>query len=96
MRPLLKRVLAPERTPLALPASAEIGGSQAVAVAVTASPTQLVEVEERTPSRVPSWMNDARSQGAAQAATLKTVGTLVQDNPKQAATIVRDWLSSAV
>jgi flagellar M-ring protein FliF len=39
-------------------------------------------------------MNDARSQGAAQAQTLKTVGTLVQENPKQAATIVRDWLSS--
>ena len=40
-------------------------------------------------------MNDARSLGAAQAATLKTVGTLVQDNPKQAALIVRDWLNSA-
>jgi len=34
--------------------------------------------------------------GAAQAQTLKTVGSLVQENPKQAAVIVRDWLSSAV
>jgi flagellar M-ring protein FliF len=43
---------------------------------------------------VPAWMNNARSMGAAQAQTLKTVGSLVQDNPKQAALIVRDWLTS--
>ena len=30
----------------------------------------------------------------ATAQTLKTIGTLVQDNPKQAALIVRDWLTS--
>jgi flagellar M-ring protein FliF len=40
-------------------------------------------------------MNNAKSAGEAQAQTLKTVGTLVEENPKQAALIVRDWLSSA-
>jgi len=48
------------------------------------------------PPMIPAWMKDAKSQGAAQAQTLKTVGSLVQENPKQAALIVRDWLSSAV
>ena len=33
--------------------------------------------------------------GAAQGQTLKTVGNLVDENPKQAAMIVRDWLSNA-
>jgi flagellar M-ring protein FliF len=45
---------------------------------------------------VPGWIKDARQLGATQAQTLKTVGTLVQENPKQAALIVRDWLSNAV
>jgi flagellar M-ring protein FliF len=45
---------------------------------------------------VPAWIKDAKQLGAAQAQTLKTVGSLVQENPKQAALIVRDWLSSAV
>jgi flagellar M-ring protein FliF len=40
-------------------------------------------------------MNNARSVGEAQAQTMKTVGELVDENPKQAALIVRDWLSSA-
>ena len=56
--------------------------------------TEMVPEAPPQPARVPGWMADAKQQGAAQAATLKTVGSLVQDNPKQAATIVRDWLTS--
>jgi flagellar M-ring protein FliF len=99
MRPLLKRVLAPEMQPLALPVSAEVGmpGMAPTPTGPNGVPAQmqeLVEDQPPGPARIPAWMNDARSQGAAQAQTLKTVGTLVQENPKQAATIVRDWLSS--
>jgi flagellar M-ring protein FliF len=97
MRPLLKRVLSPEEQPLALPVSAEIGGPM-VPGATTApnvpAPPQMVE-EQVIKAEVPAWMNNARQLGAAQAATMKTVGNLVQENPKQAALIVRDWLSSA-
>ncbi len=101
MRPLLKRVLSPENQPLALPMSAEVApgpGGVMVPVAPAAAPAPaMVEMAEDASGsqRVPAWMADARSQGAAQAATLKTVGSLVQENPKQAAVIVRDWLSSA-
>ena len=87
MRPLLKKVLAPEpKAPLALPQSAEIGGPGLAAA--------VAEVQEEKP-RVPAWMNNAKSMGEAQAETLRNVGQLVDDNPKQAALIVRDWLSSA-
>jgi len=99
MRPLLKRVLSPEQQPLALPVSAEIG---VPAPATAGAPgqngsTEMMPAEDNAPPPpVPAWMKDARTLGAAQAATMKTVGSLVQDNPKQAALIVRDWLSSAV
>jgi flagellar M-ring protein FliF len=100
MRPLLKRVLSPETHPLALPMSAEVGPGPSgamVPMPPMGAPTHLPEQAETqaSPARVPAWMADARSQGAAQAATLKTVGSLVGDNPKQAAVIVRDWLSAS-
>ena len=86
MRPLIKKVLAPEpKAPLALPQSAEIGGPGLAAA----------EAEAEASPRVPAWMDNAKSMGEAQAETLRNVGQLVDDNPKQAALIVRDWLSSA-
>jgi flagellar M-ring protein FliF len=99
MRPLLKRVLSPEVQPLALPVSAEISQPQMVAAhnAQGTAMTEMVADDHPAPTpAMPGWIKDARSQGAAQAQTMKTVGTLVQENPKQAALIVRDWLSSAV
>jgi len=93
MRPLLRRVLTPETTPLALPSSAELGPGM---VPMNAEPGQQMMIDEpRQAPRPPSWMNNAKSMGEAQLETLKTVGTLVDDNPKQAALIVRDWLNSA-
>jgi flagellar M-ring protein FliF len=94
MRPLLKRVLSPEQQPLALPVSAEIGVPAPYTGPNVPHPPEMVE-EQPIRAEVPAWMNSARQLGAAQAATMKTVGTLVQENPKQAALIVRDWLSSA-
>lgn len=93
MRPLLKKVLTPEQ-PLALPASAEVGGPGLNAIAPERFPEDG-ESEDSDENHVPAWMDHAKSMGEAQAQTLKTVGQLVVDNPKQAAVIVRDWLSSA-
>ncbi|HWA18626.1 MAG TPA: flagellar basal-body MS-ring/collar protein FliF [Devosia sp.] len=98
MRPLLRKVLTPETAPLALPVSAEIGMSGAPAMAM-AMPQPQMDLQEEAPSasppRAPAWMNNAKAVGETQAQTLKTVGALVDENPKQAAVIVRDWLSSA-
>ncbi|WP_328517755.1 hypothetical protein [Devosia algicola] len=41
------------------------------------------------------WVSNAKSAGESQSQTLKTVGSLVEENPKQAALIVRDWLGNA-
>ena len=105
--PLLKRVLAPEAKPLALPASAELGaapahhgpgefGSNAMVSSLPNLNGGYVDEDEQPrKARVPAWMNSAKAMGETQANTLKTVGELVDENPKQAALIVRDWLASA-
>ncbi|WP_299640567.1 flagellar basal-body MS-ring/collar protein FliF [Devosia sp.] len=106
LRPLLKRVLAPEGRTLALPASAELGanpafgpgnfGSNAVVSSLPNLNGQYLEEDEPPAKpRVPAWMNNAKSMGESQAQTLRTVGQLVDENPKQAALIVRDWLATA-
>ncbi|MEO8883594.1 MAG: flagellar M-ring protein FliF C-terminal domain-containing protein, partial [Devosia sp.] len=88
MRPLLRRVLTPE-TPLALPPSAELASG------ANATPMSGEVLEPRAAAATAGWVNNARSMGEAQLQTLKTVGTLVDENPKQAALIVRDWLNNA-
>ena len=71
----------------ALPQSAEIGGPGLAAAEAAPQPP--------APPRLPDWIDDAKSAGAAQAETVRNVGGLIVENPKQAALIVRDWLSSA-
>jgi flagellar M-ring protein FliF len=89
MRPLLRRVLTPEAPPLALPPPSDMGMHSLVPAG--ASMDAVAEGEEGGPN----WMNSAKQLGEAQMQTIKTVGTLVEENPKQAALIVRDWLNNA-
>jgi flagellar M-ring protein FliF len=93
MRPLLRRVLAPESQPqpLALPPGAELGHHQMVGANGELVPEESGEPRDKTPS----WVANAKSMGESQLQTLKTVGTLVEENPRQAALIVRGWLSDA-
>jgi len=93
MRPLLRKVLTPESQPLALPPAAELGqhgvlGADGAVVADMSEPEQQRD-------KTPAWVANAKSMGETQLQTLKTVGTLVEENPRQAALIVRDWLGSA-
>ena len=91
MRPLLRKVLTPESQPLALPAGAELGQHQVV----DADGALMPEEPELPRDRTPAWVANARSMGENQLQTLRTVGTLVEENPRQAALIVRDWLNDA-
>lgn len=93
MRPLLKKVLSPETQTLALPTAAEVGQH-----GVLGADGQLItsDNEDEAPiDKTPAWVANAKSMGETQLQTLKTVGTLVEENPRQAALVVRDWLSSA-
>ena len=94
MRPLLKKVLTPEAQPLALPPAAELG--QHGMLLADGSVSSEAQQEDETPrDKTPAWVANAKSMGETQLQTLKTVGTLVEENPKQAALIVRDWLGNA-
>jgi flagellar M-ring protein FliF len=92
MRPLLKKALIPESQPLALPTAAELGQHGVL----SADGLVIPEPEDLGPvDKTPAWVTNAKSMGETQLQTLKTVGTLVEENPRQAALIVRDWLGSA-
>lgn len=90
MRPLLKKVMTPESQPLALPSAAELGHH-----GVLSADGHVIAEPEEPKDKTPAWVTNAKSMGETQLQTLKTVGTLVEENPKQAALIVRDWLGSA-
>jgi flagellar M-ring protein FliF len=91
MRPLLKKVLTPETQALALPTAAELSHHGVLG----ADGRVIEELPPEPKDKTPAWVQNAKSMGETQLQTLKTVGTLVEENPKQAALIVRDWLGSA-
>jgi len=89
MRPLVKKVLAPEPKPLALPEASSV-------------PAEYQEPQEdpmaaarAREAATEAWMETAKSLGESQVKALKMVGELVDGNPKQASLIIRDWLSEA-
>lgn len=89
MRPLVKKVLAPEAQPLALPQAASVPAEYEDP---EEDPTALARAREAANQ---AWMEQAKSLGESQVKTLKMVGEMVDDNPKQASLIIRDWLSEA-
>nr|WP_246473106.1 flagellar basal-body MS-ring/collar protein FliF [Pelagibacterium limicola] len=90
MRPLVKKVLAPEKQPLALPPAAAVPAAEVQAE--LPDPHAAARAREAITE---AWLEQAKSLGESQVKTLKMVGELVEDNPKQASLIVRDWLSEA-
>ncbi|MEQ8599656.1 MAG: flagellar basal-body MS-ring/collar protein FliF [Devosia sp.] len=91
MRPLLKKALTPETQPLALPEAAEVSHHGVLG----ANGQVIPEIEEAPRDKTPAWVANAKSMGETQLQTLQTVGSLVEENPRQAALIVRDWLGNA-
>lgn len=92
LRPLVNKVLAPEPEPLALPQSAEVGGTMPHPNQGEAGQSGTAAEGAQTK---PDWMNEAKQHGEAQVETLNDVGELVQENPKQSSLVVRDWLGQA-
>ncbi|WMT86244.1 flagellar M-ring protein FliF [Pelagibacterium sp. 26DY04] len=89
MRPLVKKVLTPEPQPLALPPAASVPAEYQEP---EEDPAALARAREMATE---AWLEQAKSLGESQVKALKMVGELVEENPKQASLIVRDWLSEA-
>jgi len=104
LRPLLRRVLEPESEPLALQPTET---SQGAIAGPAGEPEQissqqhphltqdLIEQRNAAVPATPEWMDEARSLGESQTKTIQSVGEIVEENPKQATLIVRDWLNQA-
>ena len=98
LRPLLKKVISPEPEPLALPAAVELGQGttlDAEGNVITSVTGEPMSDAARAALANHDWIEDAKALGEQQLQQLKSVGSLVEENPKQAALIVRGWLSNA-
>jgi flagellar M-ring protein FliF len=97
LRPLVKRVLEPESEPLALPTSSEVKlNEQGLPIMPVASGNGAgVGLEGDQDSQSPAWVGEAQKMGKEQTKAISEVGTVITQNPKQAATIVRNWLGEA-
>jgi flagellar M-ring protein FliF len=93
LRPLLRRALTPESEPFTLPQTAELTGP-ARASGDHPHPDAAHDKSHEAPQAA-QWVDHAKSMGEQQLQTLKTVGSLVDENPKQSTLVVRDWLNSA-
>ncbi len=96
MRPLIKRVLEPE-APLPLTSDQTVDAQTTPEMAVAAAQAGLsADGPTGAPGSIGAdLMGEAKSQGEAQSRTLNQVGGLIEEHPKQASVIVRDWLTEA-
>ncbi|MCW5721422.1 MAG: flagellar M-ring protein FliF [Devosia sp.] len=91
LRPLLKKVISPEPAPLALPAAVELGQNGTLDADGQVIPAEG-HAEPTAPATI-DWVSDAKAVGEQQMQALKSVGELIDENPKQAALVVRNWLN---
>jgi flagellar M-ring protein FliF len=87
MRPLVRRVIAPEDGVLALPAGLLRDGA-----AVSVAAPGAVEVIKPEPSETAKMIDIAQVQGQVHAQSVQKVGELADKNPHEAVSIIRNWL----
>lgn len=90
VRPLVRRVLAPEpgRNQEAAIAAAIAGGDVQTAIAAGASPEEIKAV----PNQTAKMIDIAQVQGQVHAQSVQRVGELVDRNPTETVSIIRTWL----
>jgi flagellar M-ring protein FliF len=90
VRPLVRRVLAPEggRGQEAAIAAAIAGGDVQTAIAAGASPQEIKAV----PNQTAKMIDIAQVQGQVHAQSVQRVGELVDRNPTETVSIIRTWL----
>jgi flagellar M-ring protein FliF len=88
VRPLVRRVLAPDEGALAPPAAGPIGvGEGAPDMAAAGAPMTLEQ------SETAKMIDIAQVQGQVHAQSVQKVGDLADKNPREAVSIIRQWLN---
>src|SRR5690606_29808300 len=83
MRPLIKKVLAPEHRPLALAPAAAVSADEPE----TDEQSEAMAAAKAREAITEAWLEQAKSLGESQVKALKMVGGMVEENPKQASMI---------
>jgi flagellar M-ring protein FliF len=90
VRPLVRRVLAPEGAgQQAAIAAAIAGGDVQTAIAAGASPE---EIKAAVPNQTAKMIDIAQVAGQVHAQSVQRVGELVDRNPTETVSIIRTWL----
>jgi len=90
VRPLVRRVIAPdERTLKALPASAAAGDGAPADPAAAA----VTDATKNEPSETAKMIDIAQIQGQVHAQSVQKVGELADRNPSEAVSIIRQWMA---
>ena len=94
VRPLVRRVLAPDsRTLAALPPSGAPADSPPAAMAAAVAVGS--EVVKSEPSRTAKMIDIAQVQGQVHAQSVQKVGDLADKNPRETISIIRQWLNES-
>lgn len=88
VRPLVRRIVTPqEEAPQEL-----VIGPDGTLVAETEVPADAQDEDDEF--RI-EWLEEAKAQGALQASSIAKVGSMIEEHPTEAVTIVRGWLDEA-
>lgn len=97
IRPLVKRVLEPEKNDLVIDLVEHLGESKrADDTPVELDPEKLNTLEQvedqLSENKTAQTIQDAKVNGEIQAEAIKQIGSLVQNNPKEATSVIRNWV----
>jgi flagellar M-ring protein FliF len=96
VRPLVRRVLAPEDGALAaLPAAASGDGAAATATGAGAHKSVESVRVRAEPSQTAQMIDIAQFQGQVHAQSVQKVGELADKNPSEAVSIIRQWMNES-
>jgi flagellar M-ring protein FliF len=98
VRPLVRRILAPDERAAALPPAGAIGigvPSEAPAAALAAA-IESREAPKGELSQASKMIDLAQVQGQVHAQSVQKVGEIADKNPRETVSIIRDWLHEGV
>lgn len=100
IRPLVKRVLEPEKNEVVIDLVEHLGEAQRAGDApAELDPDKLNTLEQvegqLTENRTAQTIQEATINGRIQAEAIKQIGALVQNNPQEATSVIRSWVDSS-
>ncbi|WP_248304792.1 flagellar basal-body MS-ring/collar protein FliF [Breoghania sp. L-A4] len=94
VRPLVRKIVAPEEVKAALTAT-EARDQAMIAADGSLIPVEAVSEASKLESQTIQWLSDAKAAGSEHAQSVKQIGEIVEEYPNEAVSIIRGWLNEA-